>query len=40
MIGHYSAQKFALENMMVDGIGIGLKDAIYRGEGNLLEMGL
>ena len=40
MIGHQSAEKFALEDVMVDGIGNGLKDAIWRRDGKLLETGL
>ena len=40
MIGHQSAQKFALDDVVVDGIGNGLKDAIWRGDEKLSEMGL
>ena len=38
MIGHYSAHKFALGVVNVDGIRNGLKDAILRDDGKLLEM--
>ena len=40
MIGHYSAQKFALSDVMVDGIGNGLKYSIWKDDRKLLEMGL
>ena len=40
MIGHQSAQKFALEDVLVDYVGNGLKDAIWRDNGKLLDMGL
>ena len=40
MIEHYSAQKFALDDVLVDYIGNELKDAIWRDNGKLLEMGL
>ena len=40
MIGHQSAQKFALDDVVVDGVGNGLKDAIQKDDGKLLEMGL
>ena len=44
MIEHQSAQKFALtdtrNNVLVDCVGNGLKDAILRGDEDLSEMGL
>ena len=40
MIEHQSAQKFALDDVMVDCIGNRLKDSIWRNDGQLLEMGL
>ena len=40
MIEHLSAQKFVLDNVVVDCIRNGLKDAIWRNDGQLLEMSL
>ena len=40
MIEHYSAQKFTLDDVVVDCVGNRLKDAMWRNDGKLLEMGL
>ena len=40
MIEHQSAQKFTLDTVLVDCVGNGLKDAIWRGDEELSEMGL
>ena len=40
MIEHWSAQKFALDSVLVDCVGNGLKDDIWRNDGELSEMGL
>ena len=40
MIEHKSAQKFTLDDVLVDCVGNGLKDAIWRIMASLLEMGL
>ena len=40
MIEHQSAQKFALDDVVIDYVKNGLKDAIWRGDGEFSEMGL
>ena len=40
MIEHQMPKKFALEDVLVGYVGNELKDAIWRGNGQLLEMGL
>ena len=40
MIEHYSAQKFELDDVVVDCVGNWLKDTIWRDDGELSEMGL
>ena len=40
MIEHWSAQKFAVDDVVVKGVWNGLKYVIWRDDGKLLEMGL
>ena len=40
MIEHYSDQKFALADVLVDCVENGLIDSIWRGDKELLEIGL
>ena len=40
MIEHQTAQKFALDDVVVDCVGNGLKDAIWRDDGGMSGMGL
>ena len=40
MIEHQSAQKFALDDVVVDCVGNGLTDAIWKDDEELSDMGL